>query len=280
MARLAAGFHCLPEFAECNLHCRPFLRLLRSRRRLELTRTDARSQKRIGDRTTAEHHIIDSGAGPAAQPVGCGPHFTIRHHRHCHRLGNAGNPFPVRRRPVAIELGACMHHQTVNAGAGQRLRTGQRLAGIADAQSHLGTQRNAGRQRGPHRTGNLVQQSRLIEQRRAAAMPIHRRCRTAEIEIHAGRLQARETSRTGSHPPRIGTEQLQPHRRAGGGAATSKQLRRDASEKPPRRHVFRNARKRTHRIIVRSERSELRSQQLIQQAFHRRKQQTQENLSG
>lgn len=67
------------------------------------------------DGAAADHHVGTTAYGAATPPVVDAPHFAVGHHRRIHRVGNARNPLPVRRRPVAVVAGSGVHYQRGDA---------------------------------------------------------------------------------------------------------------------------------------------------------------------
>jgi hypothetical protein len=119
-----------------------------------------------------------------------------------------------------------MHDEADHAALGQRPAAIQRAGRIRHAETHLGGEGNV-RGTAAHRTGDGVEQLRLVQQRSAAPMAIDHGRRTAEVEIDAGRIQARQLGRVIGHRPDR-TQQLHPHRRALDGGTAGAQFRGDA----------------------------------------------------
>jgi hypothetical protein len=75
-----------------------------------------------------------------------------------------------------------------------------------------------------------VQLLGLLQQRGPTAMAVHHLGRTAEIQVDAGRPQARQARRVLGQADRVRTHQLHPHRHPGGGAPALPELGHHAAK--------------------------------------------------
>lgn len=147
-------------------------------------------------------------------------------------------------------------------------------AAILDAQAHLGGERDVGRHLGAHRADDGVQQFRLAEQRRTAAMAKDRRRRATEIDIDTGRPVLDDAPRVGRHEMRVGTEQLHAHRRTGFGTAGVEQFRAGTQEGAVGQHALGDPDEFADTPIVAADGRQHIPHQRIGQAFHRGEQDT------
>jgi hypothetical protein len=120
--------------------------------------------------------------------------------------------------------------QRFRAARRQRLRAFDSARRIAHAEPHLGGKRHAAPNGGLHRQRNRIKQLGFVEQHRAATVAIHRGRRTTEIEVNTRRFQGHQARGVIGEMKGIGTQKLNPHRRAGGRARGVLELRRHASE--------------------------------------------------
>ena len=111
-----------------------------------------------------------------------------------------------------------MHDEQFRAAFGQRLRGFERARFVADAETHLGRERHPPCNGATNLRGYPVEQHRLVQQHRAAAVAINLRRGATKIQIDARRGECNEPRRIVSQTPWVRTEQLHAHRRAGGGA--------------------------------------------------------------
>jgi hypothetical protein len=127
------------------------------------------------------------------------PHLAVGDHRNLDRGAHLVDPFPARRRPVAVDLGPAMDDQFVAPPAS--MAWAQSTARLVSSMPRriLAVNGMSAGTLGAHRADDGVQQFRLAEQRRAAAMAIDRRRRATEIDIDTGRLQV--TRRAARSPP-------------------------------------------------------------------------------
>ena len=226
-------------------------------------------KQRIGNGTTAEHDVGATGRLLAVAKILDGPHLAVGNERNVDGRTNPVDPFPTRRRAVAVDLRPAMHDQFIDAGGGKRLGVLHCPAGVVDTEPHLGGERNARRHHGPHGRCNFVQQFRLTEQGGTAAMAVHRRRRATEIEIDPGRIQRHQPAGVFRHHQRIGTQQLHAHRRSRRRLAAVEQFRTNLLKNPGRQHVVRNAHKLADAPVVAANRRQHAAQQIVGEPFHR-----------
>ena len=162
-----------------------------------------------------------------------------------------------------------MHHQFLHAAGFQRQCAVECAVGILDAEPHLGGDRNLARHRLAHGAGDALQQLGLLEQCRAAAIAIHQRRRTAEIEIDAGRVEQRQVGRVGGHDLRIGAEQLNAHRRTARSARAVLQFGTQAGEAGVRQHGGGDADEFGDAPVIAASRGQHCAQHIVGKTLHR-----------
>lgn len=226
MARRHLLLHPRPEVGEIRLQIVPVGRA----HPLRPHAADAPGEEGIGHRAATEHDVGAAGGGADGAPAGHVPHLAVGDHRHGHRLADARHPLPAHPRPVAVGFRSRVHHQLLHAAGFQRPRAVEGPRRVVDAQPHLGAQSQSRRHGGAHCGGDVVQQFRLAEQGRAAAVAVDQRRRAAEVEIDARRREPGQAGGVPGEALRVRAHQLHAHRRAGFGARAGEQLRADAGE--------------------------------------------------
>mmetsp|Transcript_7031 Transcript_7031/g.29880 ORF Transcript_7031/g.29880 Transcript_7031/m.29880 type:complete len:225 (+) Transcript_7031:772-1446(+) len=201
-----------------------------------------------------------------------GPDLAIGDDRERHGLAHFGNALPVGRRLVAVRLGAGMHDDLLRAGGVNGTGHVQRLAGIHVTQAHLGRHHHLGRHRAAHGGHDGVDQLRLVEQHRTAAVAVHALGRAAEVQIDALGLQRRQPRGVLGQAVHVRAQQLRMHRHAGGGAAAGLELRHDAREHPRRQQLVGDADELADAAVHAADAGEHIAQDVVQQPFHRREQ--------
>ena len=230
---------------------------------------DGQRQPGVGHNATAQHQAVAAAHRQATFGVSHGPDLAVGHHRQADMLADGGDVLPVGRRPVAMVLGARMHHQLIGAAVQHRLRIGQHARVVARAQPHLGRNRQLGRHRAPHRAHDAKDQLRLVQQHGAAAVAVDGLGRAAEIEVDAFGAQGGDQRRVVGQAGRVGPQQLRPHRHAGGGAAAGQQLGHDAGEDAGGKQLVGDADEFRHAAVDAAHAREHVAQAVVEQALHR-----------
>ena len=230
---------------------------------------DRQRQPRVGDHAAPEHQRVAARALAAAQRVGHAPDFAVGDHRDDERRTDLGDALPVRRRAVAVGLGARVHDEFVGAGGRDRLRAFERTRRVVDAEPHLGRDRHRSRHRAAHRGDDAVQVGRVAQQGRAAAVAVDDLRRAAEVQIDPGRAEAGGARRVLGQAHRVGAHQLQPHRHAGARAPAMQQLGHDAGEHALRQQRAGDADELGHAAIDAADAGEHVAQRVVEQPLHR-----------
>ena len=230
--------------------------------------TDAFDEEGIGHRAAAEHHVIAAGRRADGAPAGDVPHLAVGDHRQRHRLADARHPLPAHLRPVAVGPGARMHHQLLRAAGFERPRAIEGARRVVDAEAHLGAESQSRRHGAANGGRDAMEQFWLVEQRRAAAMAIHQRRRTAEIEIDAGRRELGQARGILRQAVRVRAHQLHAHRRAGSGARAVQEFRADAAEAAARQQRAGDAHELGDAPVVASGARQHVAQHVVGEALH------------
>ena len=227
-----------------------------------------KGQARVGHQTAAEHQCVAARLSHAALRVGRRPDLAIGHHGNGHGLADERDAVPVRRRPVAVQLGACMHNEFSGTGVGDGVRAVQHAAVVAVTQAHLGRHRHVRRHGAAHCGHDLVHEFRLVQQHRAAAMAVDSLGRAAEVEVDAIGLQRGQQRRVVGQAGGVGTQQLRAHRRARWCAAALKQFRHQPGVHTRRQQLVGDADEFRHAAVDATHPCEHVAQAVVEHTFH------------
>ncbi|KQY81877.1 hypothetical protein ASD35_08850 [Pelomonas sp. Root1444] len=233
---------------------------------------NAQGQARVGHHAAAQHQVLAAAALARQLGVLHRPDLAVGDEGDGHGLAHGGDALPVGRRLVAIGLGAGMHDDLVSAGRVDGTRHVQRAAVIHVAQAHLGRHHHLGRHRAAHGGHDLVDQLRLVQQHRAAAVAVHALGRAAEVEVDPLRLELRQPPGVLGQAVHVGAQQLRMHRHTRRRAAAVPQLRHDAREHALGQQLVGHADELGHAAVDAAHAREHVAQDVVEQALHGRQQ--------
>ena len=229
---------------------------------------DGQRQPRVGDHAAAQHQRVAAAGLQAALRIGHRPHLAVGDHRHGHRGADLGNAFPVGRCAVAVQLGARVDDQLAGTGVGDGAGAVEHARLVGIAQPHLGRDLDPGRHGAPHRAHDGVHQPGLVQPHGAAAVPVHRRRRAAEVQVDAWRPQFRQPRRVVGQAGRVAAQQLRPHGHPGGSAAAVQQFRHDAGEDARGQQLVGDADEFRDAAVDAADTGERVAQAVVEQALH------------
>ena len=166
-------------------------------------------QIRARDQPATDHDVSGATYFPAASPVVNGPDFAVGNDRDLDHFLDTRDPFPVRWRFVAIDLGPSMDHNLLRTTIGQCPGAIESALRAFITQTHFRRHRDMRRHSAPYMVDDAVQQLRLFEQDRAATGTIDGLGRTTEVQVQHGGTQLTGIGCVFGQAHRIGTQQLQ-----------------------------------------------------------------------
>ena len=187
-----------------------------------------------------------------------------------HRLAHQRDLLPVGRRPVAVQLGAGVHHQL---GRRRRRRWPARCRAVARCRGCPGASWPRPASPPAPRGAPRATMSCTSSGSSSSTAPPRWRFtvlrRAAEVQVDACGPQRRQARRVVGQAGRVAAEQLRPHRRAGRGAAAVEQLGHDAREHALGQQLVGDADELRDAAIDAADARDHVAQAVVQQALHR-----------
>ena len=231
---------------------------------------DAQRQAGVGHHAAAQHQVFAAASLTRQLSMLHRPDLAVGNDGDGHGLTHGGDALPIGRGLVAIGLGAGVHDDLAASRLVDGARHIQRAAVVHIAQAHLGGDHDAGRHRAAHGSDDLVDQLRLVQQHRAAAMAVDALGRAAEVQVDALGLELGQASGVLSQAAHVGAQQLWVHRHACCRAAAVHQLWHDARENAVRQQLVGHADELAHAAVDAADAGQHIAQDVVEQAFHRR----------
>ena len=223
---------------------------------------------RIVHHAAANHDVIAASDFTATNGVGHSPDFAIGHHRQFHTLTKVGNAIPISRRPVAMRLGAGVHHQLICASCLNGLGAIFRTQIVVKAQTHFGGYRHIAWHSTAHGSHNLTHQFWLIKKHRTPTMTIDRFGRATKVQIYASRIELGQARRIGCQNFGVGAQQLSSNWHSRMRFTFIQQLWHHPVERSFWKHRIGHSNKFRHTQINAARTSERVTQAVVQQPFH------------